>query len=75
MSTQALDASRIQPGFVDPVLDAQSVFRRVLAAMAQPGAIGEIDIDLEPPAPLNAATTAACLSLVDFDNDCVGTAM
>lgn len=67
MSTQALDASRIQPGFVDPVLDAQSVFRRVLAAMAQPGAIGEIDIDLEPPAPLNAATTAACLSLVDFD--------
>ncbi len=67
MPTQALDASRIEPGFTDPVLDAQSVFRCVLAAMAQPGTIGEIDIALDPPAPLNAATTAVCLALADFD--------
>lgn len=67
MPTQALDASRIEPGFVDPVLDAQSVFRRVLAAMAQPGTIGDIDVALEPPAPLNAGTTAICLALADFD--------
>ncbi len=67
MPTQPLDASRIAPGFADPVLDAQSVFRGVLAAMARPGAIAEIDIALEPPAPLNAATAAVCLALADFD--------
>lgn len=67
MSVQSIDASGIEAGFIDPVLDAQSVFRCVLAAMAQPGTITDIDVPLDPPAPLNPATTAVCLALADFD--------
>ena len=67
MSIQTIDASRIEPGFADPVLDAQSVFRSVLAAMAEPGKIGEVEIALKPAGPLNLATSAVCLALADFD--------
>lgn len=54
-------------GFDDPVEGSQRVFRAVLDAMSHPGKIVTID-DLEAaPAPLNKATAAICLSLVDFE--------
>jgi alpha-D-ribose 1-methylphosphonate 5-triphosphate synthase subunit PhnH len=57
----------LQTGFADAVLDAQSVFRVVLDAMARPGRIVDIDIPLSGPPPLDSATTAAMLTLVDGD--------
>jgi alpha-D-ribose 1-methylphosphonate 5-triphosphate synthase subunit PhnH len=55
------------PGLADPVFDAQTVFRRALDAMAQPGTIQHLDLDLAPPAPLGVAATALVLALVDFE--------
>jgi alpha-D-ribose 1-methylphosphonate 5-triphosphate synthase subunit PhnH len=55
------------PGFTDPVFDAQSTFRALLDAMARPGTMAEIGIELSPPAPLSPAATAVALTLFDHD--------
>jgi alpha-D-ribose 1-methylphosphonate 5-triphosphate synthase subunit PhnH len=57
----------VLPGFVDPVLDSQRIFRGVLDAMAHPGRV--VALDHLPPAPvrLHAATVAVCLALVDLE--------
>jgi alpha-D-ribose 1-methylphosphonate 5-triphosphate synthase subunit PhnH len=55
------------PGFADPVRDAQSCFRSVLDAMARPGTLHRAGTGLTPPAPLDAATSAVLLTLVDAD--------
>jgi alpha-D-ribose 1-methylphosphonate 5-triphosphate synthase subunit PhnH len=56
------------PGFADPVGDAQATFRAVLDAMARPGRIREAGAGLHPPAPLDKATAAAALALVDQES-------
>ncbi len=53
-----------QPGFGDAVLDAQECFRAVLAAMAEPGTVHRV-AEVVPPPPLDAATAAVLLTLVD----------
>ena len=55
------------PGFADPVLGAQSTFRAVLDAMSRPGLVVRIGEGLTPPAPLNAASAAVLLTLLDAD--------
>jgi alpha-D-ribose 1-methylphosphonate 5-triphosphate synthase subunit PhnH len=55
------------PGFSDPVLASQAVFRTVMEAMARPGSIAEIDVALAPPAPLGIAAAALALALLDFE--------
>jgi len=55
------------PGFADPVLDSQRVFRAVLEAMARPGTVVAIPAVLDPPAPLDRATGALLLCLADHD--------
>jgi alpha-D-ribose 1-methylphosphonate 5-triphosphate synthase subunit PhnH len=57
------------PGFGDPVHDAQASFRTILDAMAHPGHIKELPIDLAaaPPAPLGTAAAAIALALCDID--------
>ena len=55
------------PGFVDRVHDAQHTFRAVLAAMSRPGWVKSIDVNLQPPEGLSAATAAVCLTLLDLD--------
>lgn len=61
------DAIDLRPGFADPVMDAQSVFRIALDAMARPGRIGTVPDGLEPPAPLSVGAAAFCLALADHD--------
>jgi alpha-D-ribose 1-methylphosphonate 5-triphosphate synthase subunit PhnH len=53
------------PGFADPVADAQATFRATLDAMAQPGTLRSVGARLVAPAPLDAATAAVLLALVD----------
>jgi alpha-D-ribose 1-methylphosphonate 5-triphosphate synthase subunit PhnH len=55
------------PGFSDPVLASQAVFRTVMEAMARPGQIAEIGVALAPPAPLGIAAAALALALLDFE--------
>ncbi len=53
------------PGFADPVGGAQACFRAVLDAMSRPGTLHAAGAGLSPPAPLDPATAAALLTLVD----------
>ena len=55
------------PGFSEPVLASQAVFRTVMEAMARPGQIAEIGVALAPPAPLGIAAAALALTLLDFE--------
>lgn len=57
----------MQPGFHDPVLDAQSGFRAVLEAMSRPGRVQALPPGLTPPAPLQPATAAVLLTLADAE--------
>lgn len=63
------------PAWNDPVHDAQTSFRCILKALSEPGSIQRIPAaaggnaggKLSSPAPLHAATTAALLTLADFE--------
>ncbi len=55
------------PGFADPGRESQSSFRAVLNAMAEPGRIVTIGAGLTPPSPLDPATAAILLTLVDAE--------
>jgi alpha-D-ribose 1-methylphosphonate 5-triphosphate synthase subunit PhnH len=57
----------LAPGFSDPVLASQAVFRAVMEAMARPGSISEVDVAIAPPAPLGIAAAALALALLDFE--------
>jgi len=57
----------LAPGFEQPQLDAQRVFRQALAAMSRPGRILAIDRLPEPPSPLHPAAAALTLTLLDLD--------
>jgi alpha-D-ribose 1-methylphosphonate 5-triphosphate synthase subunit PhnH len=58
---------RLVPGFADPVLDGQRVFRAVLEALSRPGAVLEIDRLPTPPVPLDPVTAAIVLALADLE--------
>jgi alpha-D-ribose 1-methylphosphonate 5-triphosphate synthase subunit PhnH len=60
-------AGGLGAGFHDPVHDAQGVFRDVLRAMSRPGEVRETTVQIDPPAPLDAAAAAVCLALLDFE--------
>jgi len=63
-----MTTTALTPGFADPPLQAQSVFRLVLDAMARPGRVKTLN-DQAPsvPAPLDDATFALALTLLDFE--------
>ncbi len=54
-------------GFRDPVLDAQTVFRAVMDALARPGTIRALAGRLMPPSPLTPELAALVLTLADHD--------
>lgn len=54
-------------GFANPIHDAQRVFRGVMEAMSHPGKIVSLSDLPQAPEPLNGASAAICLSLVDFE--------
>lgn len=59
----------LTPGFADPPLNAQAVFRHVLEAVAHPGRIKRLPVDGLPAAPggLSLANFALALTLIDFE--------
>lgn len=57
----------LAPGFDDPQLDAQRVFRQLLQAMSRPGQVVPIDRLPEAPTPLSGAAAALALTLFDLD--------
>jgi alpha-D-ribose 1-methylphosphonate 5-triphosphate synthase subunit PhnH len=61
------DAADLLPGLADPVHDSQRIFRGLLTALAHPGRRVELTADLRGPAPLDPATLAAVLTLLDYD--------
>jgi alpha-D-ribose 1-methylphosphonate 5-triphosphate synthase subunit PhnH len=56
----------LAPGFANPPLAAQAVFRRLLDAMARPGTVASLEAPPAPP-PLAAAAGAIALTLCDAD--------
>ena len=57
----------LAPGFADPVLDSQGVFRAVMEALARPGTPQRLPVVLAPPAPLTPALAAIALTLADHE--------
>jgi alpha-D-ribose 1-methylphosphonate 5-triphosphate synthase subunit PhnH len=62
-----ISLQHLAPGFHDPQLDAQRVFRQLLQAMARPGQIVPIDRLPEAPKPLSGGAAALALTLFDLD--------
>jgi alpha-D-ribose 1-methylphosphonate 5-triphosphate synthase subunit PhnH len=63
-----MSGSVVSRGFADPVLDAQSVFRTVMTALARPGTIADLSTEgLRPPAPLTPELAAVALTLCDHE--------
>lgn len=63
----ARESNSLGAGFADPVAAAQSTFRAVLEAMAQPGAVREIAINVKAPTGVEPATAALFLTLLDHE--------
>jgi alpha-D-ribose 1-methylphosphonate 5-triphosphate synthase subunit PhnH len=57
----------MRSGFASHTFDSQQVFRLLLRAMASPGEIMELDVDLSPEAPVHHASGAILLTLLDFE--------
>ncbi|MGB4117933.1 MAG: phosphonate C-P lyase system protein PhnH [Polaromonas sp.] len=62
------DLQRMQPGFDDPVLDSQGVFRRALQALSMPGRL--VDLPALASVPKQGHSASALLLLALLDSDC-----
>ena len=60
-------ADHLAGGLADPVFDAQSAFRAVMAAMAEPGTVQAVGRPAAPPAPLSPVAGALLCTLCDAD--------
>jgi alpha-D-ribose 1-methylphosphonate 5-triphosphate synthase subunit PhnH len=68
-SSGNVDLAHLEPGFADPVHDAQACFRAVLDAIAHPARIVPMPVPLAgvPPAPLRSGMASIALTLCDID--------
>ncbi len=53
--------------FADPVFESQHAFRGIMDAMARPGRMRNLSVDISPPDGLPLAAAAAVLTLCDFE--------
>lgn len=53
-------------GFSDVAVDSSHAFRALMQAMARPGCVQALDLDITPPPPLQASTASVALTLCDF---------
>lgn len=60
-------AAALAKGFDDPVFASQRVFRAVMEALARPGTIQPLAVDLRPPALLTPELAAVALALADHE--------
>ena len=61
-------SQHVLPGFQDPVLDAQAIFRVLLNGMSHPGRIFSVPSVMDTvPHGLDPAAAAVCLTLLDSD--------
>lgn len=67
MHNQAATTAPLQSGFDNYVLDSQACFRAALQAMSRPGKPVELSTKAEAIGPLEPATVALCLTLMDVD--------
>ena len=63
----AFDLAAVGPGFSDPVMESQAVFRRSLEALSHPGRIVDLADSLDPVPGVAPAAGALLLSLLDAD--------
>ncbi|WP_048648257.1 phosphonate C-P lyase system protein PhnH [Nitratireductor soli] len=63
----AFDSIAIEGGFKNPVFDAQSMFRAVMQALAEPGTVHRGIALTRPPAPLTPEAAGVALTLCDQD--------
>ena len=54
-------------GFENAAFESNAVFRTILDAMAHPGRIYDLPLDLPAPAGLNKSATAFLLAMADMD--------
>jgi alpha-D-ribose 1-methylphosphonate 5-triphosphate synthase subunit PhnH len=57
----------LAPAFPDPPRATQAVFRRLMEAMARPGEVRSLALELTAPAPLGGAAAALALTLLDYE--------
>ena len=57
----------VEGGFVDPVFDAQAIFRRLMQALAEPGTMAHFGRRVTAPASLVPAAAAILAALADGD--------
>lgn len=53
--------------FANPVFESQRAFRAIMNAMARPGSVQNLVLDISPPDGLPVAAAAAILTLCDFE--------
>ncbi len=68
-AVQSNNASMFQGGFVDPVFNAQLVFRQIMDALARPGRVAEFNGLANPPAPLSPTVASIAATLFDHDTN------
>lgn len=62
-----LNLAEVAPAFSDPTRESQAVFRKVMDAVARPGAIQDLAFAPDAPRGLDRATGALALTLLDFE--------
>lgn len=71
--TQTIELKRLAPGFADPALQSQTVFRSALRAFSHPGSVQTLSMNealAGMRAPEGADPAAAALLLALLDQDC-----